>query len=421
MPIGSSPRVRGKHRASGETAAQVRIIPARAGQTTRPTQARQPAPDHPRACGANSFFLSSHVLGFGSSPRVRGKRVVRVPGRLPARIIPARAGQTARRCRAAPERPDHPRACGANGKAFHTEENLPGSSPRVRGKRRHWGGILASDHPRACGANSSSRCVADCSTGSSPRAGQTNSTSNWMCGKADHPRACGANSGLTYLVPSVAGSSPRVRGKRILGSLLRVGCRIIPARAGQTRCRRPVCSRCPDHPRACGANWHTRAVADGLYGSSPRVRGKHVVEADGDSAIGIIPARAGQTRPPHTDWLSRPDHPRACGANYLTALIVFIAIGSSPRVRGKPRGLAAGQRGGRIIPARAGQTVWGGQRGASRADHPRACGANSSASAVTVTLPGSSPRVRGKQRASRQPDEHVRIIPARAGQTRSAS
>ena len=194
MPIGSSPRVRGKHRASGETAAQVRIIPARAGQTTRPTQARQPAPDHPRACGANSFFLSSHVLGFGSSPRVRGKRVVRVPGRLPARIIPARAGQTARRCRAAPERPDHPRACGANGKAFHTEENLPGSSPRVRGKRRHWGGV------------SSLRIIP-------ARAGQTAVRGAWPIARPDHPRA---------------------RGKPTQHPIGCVAKRIIPARAGQT-------------------------------------------------------------------------------------------------------------------------------------------------------------------------------------------
>ena len=272
----------------------------------------------------------------------------------------------------------------------------------MRGKRRHWGG----GYPRF---------------GSSPRVRgkQQFEVRGRLLDRIIPAR--GANQLNIQLDVWQSGSSPRVRGKLWVDVFGAFCCRIIPARAGQTHSRQPSSRRLSDHPRACGANWHTRAVADGLYGSSPRVRGKHVVEADGDSAIGIIPARAGQTRPPHTDWLSRPDHPRACGANYLTALIVFIAIGSSPRVRGKPRGLAAGQRGGRIIPARAGQTVWGGQRGASRADHPRACGANSSASAVTVTLPGSSPRVRGKQRASRQPDEHVRIIPARAGQTRSAS
>ena len=277
MPIGSSPRVRGKHRASGETAAQVRIIPARAGQTTRSTQARQPAPDHPRACGANSFFLSSHVLGFGSSPRVRGKRVVRVPGRLPARIIPARAGQTARRCRAAPERPDHPRACGANGKAFHTEENLPGSSPRVR-------------------------------------------------------------------------------GKRVCRSPLEEPYRIIPARAGQTK--RPIWPkpRRTDHPRACGANMIARRPVGVDIGSSPRVRGKPGGACACLALVRIIPARAGQTHAPYQDCRAHPDHPRACGANYVADTVMPSAIGSSPRVRGKRWREARAARPPRIIPARAGQT-----------------------------------------------------------------
>ena len=253
-----------------------RIIPARAGQTSSIWRDSSASTDHPRACGANSFFLSSHVLGFGSSPRVRGKQREGAELRLSGRIIPARAGQTARRSTRRRTSPDHPRACGANAAIG--------------------GGILASDHPRACGANSSSRCVADCSTGSSPRAGQTNSTSNWMCGKADHPRACGANSGLTYLVPSVAGSSPRVRGKRILGSLLRVGCRIIPARAGQTSGPRNTKPSATDHPRACGANSLSKTCMFPLSGSSPRVRGKLAYARRRRRPVRIIPARAGQTR-----------------------------------------------------------------------------------------------------------------------------
>ena len=294
---GSSPRVRGKRVPGTRPPVFVRSIPAHAGQTVSPRIQTTCPSDHPRACGANIEHLERQQRKYRSSPRVRGKLFLPFFACAGIRIIPARAGQTARRCRAAPERPDHPRACGANGKAFHTEENLPGSSPRVRGKRRHWGGgILASDHPRACGANSSSRCVADCSTGSSPRAGQTNSTSNWMCGKADHPRACGANSGLTYLVPSVAGSSPRVRGKRILGSLLRVGCRIIPARAGQTSGPRNTKPSATDHPRACGANSLSKTCMFPLSGSSPRVRGKLAYARRRRRPVRIIPARAGQTR-----------------------------------------------------------------------------------------------------------------------------
>ena len=52
--------------------------------------------DHPRACGANGMAPTMNTRLHGSSPRVRGKlrdgeaQIVRV------RIIPARAGQTAR-------------------------------------------------------------------------------------------------------------------------------------------------------------------------------------------------------------------------------------------------------------------------------------------------------------------------------------
>ena len=191
---GSSPRVRGKRVVRVPGRLPARIIPARAGQTARRCRAAPERPDHPRACGANYAANPSPPARTGSSPRVRGKRVVRVPGRLPARIIPARAGQTARRCRAAPERPDHPRACGANGKAFHTEENLPGSSPRVRGKRRHWGGV------------SSLRIIP-------ARAGQTAVRGAWPIARPDHPRA---------------------RGKPTQHPIGCVAKRIIPARAGQT-------------------------------------------------------------------------------------------------------------------------------------------------------------------------------------------
>ena len=172
-----------------------RIIPARAGQTSSIWRDSSASTDHPRVCGANYAANPSPPARTGSSPRVRGKRVVRVPGRLPARIIPARAGQTARRCRAAPERPDHPRACGANGKAFHTEENLPGSSPRVRGKRQ--GVPHGGEPPRIIPA----------------RAGQTAVRGAWPIARPDHPRA---------------------RGKPTQHPIGCVAKRIIPARAGQT-------------------------------------------------------------------------------------------------------------------------------------------------------------------------------------------
>ena len=52
----------------------------------------------------------------------------------------------------------------------------------------------------------------------------------------------------------MSGSSPRVRGKRQVLQNLRGDSRIIPARAGQTDTIMEEGVRCPDHPRACGAN-----------------------------------------------------------------------------------------------------------------------------------------------------------------------
>ena len=54
--------------------------------------------------------------------------------------------------------------------------------------------------------------------------------------------------------------------------------------------------------------------------------------------------------------MTNSDHPRACGANIATVIALGVAVGSSPRVRGKRPSGAARHAPRRIIPARAGQT-----------------------------------------------------------------
>ena len=92
-----------------------------------------------------------------------------------------------------------------------------------------------------------------------------------------------------------AGSSPRVRGKHQQATVVADRPRIIPARAGQTAagCRRAA--RAPDHPRACGANYLPLRPLCTNDGSSPRVRGKRQRGVSQDAQDRIIPARAGQT------------------------------------------------------------------------------------------------------------------------------
>ena len=274
---GSSPRMRGKHDRYGHAVAQRRIIPAHAGQTALSSSSLVNATDHPRACGANGGLPMAFSWLTGSSPRMRGKRVEPVCDGAEVRIIPAHAGQTAPNRQDACPCPDHPRACGANRRYGRFSTRPVGSSPRMRGKRpvhhrvhadlriipAHAGQTPCSpraarrwtDHPRACGANVFLAVDMPAEAGSSPRmrgkpggwverrhsrriipahAGQTPGSSCSRAGYPDHPRACGANDRHRHQGAPVRGSSPRMRGKLGEQTLPPRLVRIIPAHAGQT-------------------------------------------------------------------------------------------------------------------------------------------------------------------------------------------
>ena len=249
------------------------------------------------------------------------------------------------------------------------------------------------------------------------RAGQTPPTATGSSNDTDHPRACGANASSDCTIPSESGSSPRVRGKPTdaIGNTLIP--RIIPARAGQTRPPRPDGRIPPDHPRACGANPPTQSATPSSPGSSPRVRGKPASPSPTSSTRRIIPARAGQTCVRTRDGVPSSDHPRACGANSRRSVCMSCASGSSPRVRGKLVGRGHTVKPRRIIPARAGQTWLVLLVMVVSPDHPRACGANIEAQQERELRAGSSPRVRGKPHQHQRDAGRNRIIPARAGQT----
>ena len=73
---------------------------------------------------------------------------------------------------------------------------------------------------------------------------------------------------------------------------------------------------------------------------------------------------------------------------------------------------------GRIIPAHAGQTRSARSPAKPPPDHPRACGANNTGPAQAASDIGSSPRMRGKRTMEFWTPLAGRIIPAHAGQTR---
>ena len=132
---GSSPRGRGKPRRRRCPQLSRRLIPARAGKTFGRGRGLDVHWAHPRAGGENNVCRFGRDYDRGSSPRGRGKQLVRFPAFPVGGLIPARAGKTGRSVRLHCVCPAHPRAGGENATRFMGGPFGGGSSPRGRGKR----------------------------------------------------------------------------------------------------------------------------------------------------------------------------------------------------------------------------------------------------------------------------------------------
>ena len=90
-------------------------------------------------------------------------------------------------------------------------------------------------------------------------------------------------------------SSPRMQGTLPSAKNHSKHYRIIPADAGSTDWGCQTGIRSGDHPRGCGEHYMPRRSERIITGSSPRMRGAHLIAgwcADGSR---IIPADAGST------------------------------------------------------------------------------------------------------------------------------
>ena len=297
MAAGSSPRGRGKPITINATNDSARLIPARAGKTLPRSHRETDVWAHPRAGGENWIYASEKSAGAGSSPRGRGKRGCRRRRPWRVRLIPARAGKTTRTKRRARPRRAHPRAGGENREGAHRIVVAVGSSPRGRGKLidrdgrtedqrliparagktppSDHGVMWSGAHPRAGGENVT---VTDDERRARwlipARAGKTLISARSPCPVRAHPRAGGENSLLLGGAVHAAGSSPRGRGKPGGVMFDRWCLGLIPARAGKTVCSRSLALTPAAHPRAGGENEMGNTLAGWVMGSSPRGRGK---------------------------------------------------------------------------------------------------------------------------------------------------
>ena len=152
-------------------------------------------------------------------------------------------------------------------------------------------------------------------------------------------------------------------------------------------------------------------------GSSPLVRGALPCPDLRRQAGGIIPARAGSTYQAHRFRCLTWDHPRSCGEHIEYQALQTGVTGSSPLVRGAPRPRHRSRSRTRIIPARAGSTVYGCELCVVDWDHPRSCGEHYALPWHRPDPRGSSPLVRGALFRDFRGKSLERIIPARAGST----
>ena len=171
--------------------------------------------------------------------------------------------------------------------------------------------------------------------------------------------------------------------------------RIIPARAGFTSRRRRSPTAARDHPRSRGVYLVFEPVRHQYRGSSPLARGLRRLGPFRQVAARIIPARAGFTDLLRVYGVDLLDHPRSRGVYDPLPGWACEALGSSPLARGLRHPCRPGPRATRIIPARAGFTLfsflaWASHSGSSPlarglraftgamhaliADHPRSRG-----------------------------------------------
>ena len=175
LSAGSSPRMRGKPTRDEDGNTHVGLIPAHAGKTFTLNIPLEVKRAHPRACGENNTKRCKSWSATGSSPRMRGKRLLTSSMRRLAGLIPAHAGKTMEGEEEILPPRAHPRACGENAAENSDKDVVTGSSPRMRGKREQTAGVQAVAGLIPAHAGKTGR--------------RRNNSRAWWA----HPRACGEN------------------------------------------------------------------------------------------------------------------------------------------------------------------------------------------------------------------------------------
>ena len=168
---GSSPRVWGIPDSWFISPKLGRFIPTRVGNTDTSTIFRGIIAVHPHACGEYCVCVRAHGICSGSSPRVWGIQALRAATAAHLRFIPTRVGNTLILNSLTQTRTVHPHACGEYSPPACTTPPPARFIPTRVGNTgtQAQGANAPSVHPHACGEYMASTPPIECVTGSSPR------------------------------------------------------------------------------------------------------------------------------------------------------------------------------------------------------------------------------------------------------------
>ena len=220
-----------------------------------------------------------------------------------------------------------------------------------------------------------------------------------------------------YDQPGPTRSIPRVRGN--LGHLIFITLTSgsIPASAGQPAATMRFAGNRSVYPRECGATLASVGAGATAMGLSPRVRGNPALRDNQAGSPRSIPASAGQPQVCTFHQHACRVYPRECGATLVRCLMSQLKWGLSPRVRGNPsNALRCGQH-LRSIPASAGQPSTPHVTAGSQTVYPRECGGNPKSVTSSAIDPGSIPASAGQPPTQETTRECPRVYPRECGAT----
>ena len=231
------------------------------------------------------------------------------------------------------------------------------------------------------------------------------------------PACAGNTAHAAGRVSRASGSSPHARGTPFWAPGPHRQVWFIPACAGNT-CRGLVAGMVSSvHPRMRGEHASVANLWTCPAGSSPHARGTRRPQSCLLRGGRFIPACAGNTLHPVLLLLILSVHPRMRGEHYTTTTARPSLNGSSPHARGTPVSPRPAWPFPWFIPACAGNTRDGRGRMCARSVHPRMRGEHQAAIGIFGALTGSSPHARGTHRPLWAVDLIGRFIPACAGNT----